>query len=97
MLPERDITVRSDTAKNANSPTDGSEKDRPTSAESFSGLEVDDGESDEAQHDDIARQQSTDSAPVLTLSRARAIALVATVTGASFLNVSASTYLSTYS
>lgn len=80
MSPEH-ATVRSD----------GSEKDRPTSAESFSGVENDgrrDGD-DDGHDDNLAPLQPTDSTPTLTLSKARAIALVATVTGASFLNVSA--------
>lgn len=52
--------------------------ERPTSDESTS-------RNGEDELDVIASHRS--AAPVLTLSKARAIALVATVTGASFLNV----------
>lgn len=84
MSPDQ-ITARSDVAKDT---INDSEKERPTSAESFSGVEADDDNVHDDTCNDMARHQSTSSAPVLTLSRARAIALVATVTGASFLNVS---------
>lgn len=58
------------------------DRERPTSDESSG-----DGASvGEDELDVVASRVS--SAPVLTLSKARAIALVATVTGASFLNVS---------
>lgn len=55
-------------------------RDRPTSGES-SGQAASDAD------DGLQVVASHHSAPVLTLSKARAIALVATVTGASFLNV----------
>lgn len=55
------------------------DRERPTSDESS-------GDGASVGEDELASRVS--SAPVLTLSKARAIALVATVTGASFLNVS---------
>lgn len=77
--------------------TNGSEKDRPTSAESVGAGPIHGGDGngdgdgdDEARDREMARHITTDSTPELTLSRAKAVALVATVTGASFLNVSAS-------
>lgn len=57
-------------------------KKLPASDESGGGVFTD--EDDDDNHGEAASRRSQ---PVLTLSRARAIALVATVTGASFLNV----------
>lgn len=65
-----------------------SEKECPTSAESLSGGEIDSSEDIRDDDAQMARQQTTDSTPSMTISKAKAIALVATVTGASFLNVS---------
>lgn len=63
-----------------------SEKERPTSAESLSGADAD-ADADDGDVDDGGNvDNGSHAAPVLTLSRTRAMALVATVTGASFLN-----------
>lgn len=59
-----------------------SDRERPTSDESSG-----EGEVASEGDDGLEVVASHRSAPVLTMSKARAIALVATVTGASFLNV----------